>query len=120
VYNASSEHSWGPKATGQPVTLWNGHTVPLEGQPNRLREFFRTAHTVNNSLSINGGSEKMQTYFSYANTYAQGIMRNNDLTRHNIDLKIDNNLTSKLSFFTKLTYIYEDVNNRLQPGEGGT
>lgn len=120
VYSPSSEHSWGPRATGQPVTLWNGHTVPLEGQPDRLKEFFRTAHTVNNSLSINGGSEKMQTYFSYANTSAQGIMRNNDLNRHNIDLKIDNNLTSKLSFFTKLTYIYEDVNNRLQPGEGGT
>ncbi len=120
VYSASSEHSWGPKAVGQPVTLWNGHTVPLEGQPGRLKDFFRTAHTVNNSLSINGGSEKMQTYFSYANTTAQGIMRNNDLNRHNIDLKIDNNLTSKLSFFTKLTYIYEDVDNRLQPGEGGT
>jgi TonB-linked SusC/RagA family outer membrane protein len=120
VYSPNSEHSWGPKAAGQPVTLWNGHTVPLEGQPGRLKEFFRTAHTINNSLSINGGSEKMQTYFSYANTYAQGIMRNNDLNRHNVDLKIDNNLTSKLSFFTKLTYIYEDVNNRLQPGEGGT
>lgn len=120
VYSASSEHSWGPKAEGQTVTLWNGNTVPLEGQPNRLKEFFRTASTINNSLSINGGSEKMQTYFSYANTYAQGIMRNNDLNRHNFDLKIDNQLTSKLSFFTKLTYIYEDVNNRLQPGEGGT
>ncbi len=120
VFNAASEHSWGPKATGQMVTLWNGSEVPLQGQPDRLKDFFRLAQTVNNTLSINGGGEKMQTYFSYGNTMAQGIMRNNDLNRHNVDLKINNTLSSKLSFFSKLTYIYETVDNRVSPGEGGT
>ncbi len=120
VFNAHSEHSWGPKADGQTVTLWNGNSVPLKGQPDRLKNFFRTGKTLTNTINVNGGSEKMQTYFSYGNTLAQGIMRNNDLTRHNIDLKINNNITSKLSLQTKLTYINEVVNNRVVPGEGGT
>jgi len=120
VYNPHSEHSWGPKAVGQMDTLWNGHVVPLSGQSNRLKDFFRTALTLTNALAVSGGSDKMQAYFSYSNTNAQGIMRNNDLARHNVDLKINNNISSKLLLLTKLTYIYEDVNNRVVPGEGGT
>lgn len=120
IFNAHSEHSWGPKADGQMVTLWNGNSVPLKGQPDRLKNFFRTGKTLTNTVNVNGGSEKMQTYFSYGNTLAQGIMRNNDLTRHNIDLKINNTITSKLTLQTKLTYINEVVNNRVVPGEGGT
>lgn len=120
LYNAASEHSWGPKATGQTVTLWNGNSVPLTGQKDRLKDFFRLAQNLTNTVSLTGGGEKMQTYFSYGSTEAQGIMRNNDLSRHNVDLKIDNQVSSRLSFFSKLTYIYENVNNRLIPGEGGT
>jgi TonB-linked SusC/RagA family outer membrane protein len=120
LFVANSEHSWGPKADGQTVTLWNGDQVPLQGQPDRLKNFFRTANTVTNTVSVNGGTEKMQAYFSYGNTKAQGIMRNNDLLRHNIDLMINNNITSKLTLQTKLAYIYEDVDNRVIPGEGGT
>ncbi len=120
IYGANSERSWGPKATGQTVTLWNGHSVPLKGQPNNLKDFFRTAKTLNNSLSINGGTEKMQTYFAYGNTMAEGILANNDLMRHNFDLKTDNKITSKLSFSTKLTYIYEDIKNKVSPGDGGS
>ena len=120
IYNASSEHSWGPKITGQSVELWNGHSVNMAGQPNRFKDYFRKAVTLNNTLSIQGGNDKVQTYFAYANTLAQGIMPNNDLIRHNIDFKITNNITSKLSVFTKLTYIYENVDNRVEPGDGGT
>jgi TonB-linked SusC/RagA family outer membrane protein len=120
VYNANSEHSWGPKITGQEVELWNGHTVKMAGQPDRLKEYFRSAGTLNNTLSLQGGNDKVQSYFSYSNTLAEGIMRNNDMTRHNIDWKITNNITSKLSFFSKLSYIYEKVDNRVFPGDGGT
>ncbi len=120
IYGANSERSWGPKAEGQMVTLWNGASVPLTGQPNNLKDFFRTAKTFNNTLSVSGGGEKMQTYFSYGNTEAQGILSNNDLTRHNLDLKTDNTITSKLTLSTKLSYIFEDVNNRPSSDGGGS
>ncbi|MEP7375142.1 MAG: SusC/RagA family TonB-linked outer membrane protein [Chitinophagaceae bacterium] len=120
IYNAGSEHSWGPKITGQTVELWNGHSVSMAGQKDRFKDYFRKAVTLNNSISIIGGNEKVQTYFAYGNTLAQGIMPNNDLIRHNLDFKITNNITSKLSVFTKLTYIYENVDNRVEPGDGGT
>ena len=105
IYNSSSEHSWGPKITGQTVELWNGHSVPMAGQKDRFKDYFRKAVTLNNTLSIQGGNDKVQTYFAYSNTLAQGIMPNNDLIRHNLDFKITNNITPKLSVFSKLTYI---------------
>ncbi len=120
IYGSNSERSWGPKATGQMVTLWNGNSVPLLGQPDNLKNFFRTGQTYNNTISISGGGEKMQTYFSYGNTMAQGILTNNDLTRHNVDLKTDNKISSRLSVSTKMSYIFEDVNNRPVPGGGGS
>ncbi|RYF37794.1 MAG: SusC/RagA family TonB-linked outer membrane protein, partial [Chitinophagaceae bacterium] len=120
IYSPSSEHSWGPKITGQSVELWNGHTVKMEGQPDRFKNYFRNAGTLNNTLSLQGGTDKLQSYFSYSNTLAEGIMRNNDMNRHNIDWKITNNITSKLTFFSKLSYIYEKVDNRVFPGDGGT
>ena len=120
IYNENSEHSWGPKISGQTVELWNGHSAKMEGQPDRLKEFFRKGLTLNNTLSIQGGNDYIQAYFSYSNMFAQGILRNNDLLRHNFDLKMTQNITSKLSVFTKLTYIYENVNNRVEPGDAGT
>jgi TonB-linked SusC/RagA family outer membrane protein len=120
VFNANSERSWGPKATGQMVTLWNGHEVPLKGQPDRLKDFFRTGTNITNTIAVSGGSDKMQAYFSYGNTEAQGIMPNNDYSRHNVDLKINSNISSKLTVMAKGSYIYQDVNNRQVPGDGGT
>lgn len=119
IYSPNSEHSWGPKADGQEVTLWNGSTVPMVGQPDRFDEFFRTGKTMTNSLTLTGGTENIKTYFSYANMLAGGIMQNNDLTRHNFDFKISNQLSPRLSFDSKITYIYDDVFNRPTLGEGG-
>ena len=106
----SSENSWGPKTNGQMVTLWNGKSVPLTGQPNRFKEFYQTGKSINNSISISGGSDKMQTYFSYANSRVLGVLRtNNELTRHTVDLKIHNDITSKFSLDANITYSNEDV-----------
>ena len=119
VYSPNSERSFGPKADGREVTLWNGETVPMRGQPDNLKNFFRTGSTLMNSISASGGNEKMLTYFSYGNAKAEGVLRNHDLSRHNFDLKLDNKISSKLSFTTKLTYILEEVNNKPHTGEQG-
>lgn len=111
LYVNSSEHSFGPKITGQPVTLWNGTTTNLAAQPDQFENFFRTGTTLNNSLNVNMGTEKMQTYFSYGNIRAEGIMQNNTLNRHNVNLRVSSNLTKKLSIDTKITYNYEKVEN---------
>ena len=54
---------------------------------NELNDFFRTGLTSITSVSVNYGNEKIQTYFSYANTTGRGIVDKNHLTKHNINLR---------------------------------
>lgn len=54
---------------------------------NELNDFFRTGLTSITSVSVNYGNEKIQTYFSYANTTGRGIVDKNQLTKYNINLR---------------------------------
>lgn len=54
---------------------------------NNVDDFFRDGLTAINSLSFTTGNEKMQTYFSYANTSAKGIVENNKMQKHNLNFR---------------------------------
>lgn len=112
TYSAVSENSWGPKITGQQVTLWNGNQTNMTAYPDRIKDFYRTAGNFTNTIGISGGTDKIRTYFSYGNNRAEGILRNHEYRRNNIDFKIENDISKKLSMFTKLSYIQEDVDNK--------
>lgn len=57
-----------------------------EAQSN-LDDFLGTGTTNINSLSISGGSENAQTYFSYSNTFAEGLLPTNNLKQHTFNLR---------------------------------
>ena len=50
------------------------------------------------------GSEKMQTYFSYANTTAKGIVEKNKMQKHNL------NFRETANFFNDYLKLYSIVN----------
>jgi TonB-linked SusC/RagA family outer membrane protein len=123
VYNAKSESSWGPKMTGQSVAAWGpspgavGQTYNMSSQPTSYEDFFSTGSQLSNSIAFSGGSDKMQTYFSYTNVGAVGIIDNNKLKRNNFNLRLNNKLSEKLTLDTKITYLNERIDNRQQTGE---
>ena len=101
-----SQDSWGEKIKGE-----------AKGA-NRLDEFFRTGMTTINSVAISGGSENSQTYLSYANTMANGIMETNTFGRHNLMLKETFKLfNNKLTGNASLNYIIQKGKNRHEPGQ---
>ena len=112
TYSPVSESSWGPKISGQEVTLWNGNKVNMAAYPDRIKDFYRTAGNFTNTIGVSGGTDKIRTYFSYGNTKAEGILPNHEYRRNNVDFKLENDISSKLSLFTKLSYIKEDVDNK--------
>ncbi|MCU0339879.1 MAG: SusC/RagA family TonB-linked outer membrane protein [Spirosomaceae bacterium] len=123
VYNPRSEFSWGPRMTGQSVALWGpdpataGQTYSMSPQPNNYRDFFSTGSQISNSIAFSGGNEKTQTYFSYTNVGATGIVDNNKLKRNILNLRLTSDLGKKLSLDTKITYLSERIDNRQQTGE---
>lgn len=102
VSNTTSSGSWGGKATTY---------------SDNISAFFRDAISLNNSIGIRGGTEKMQTYLSYSNAQNQGIIPNNELKRNTITLRINNQLTSRLSTDAKVTYTNQVINNKIKVGE---
>lgn len=71
--NRETETSWGSKAR-----------IPIY---DNTGGFFQNGATAINSLSLTTGNEKMQTYFSYANTSARGTIEHNKVRRHNLNFR---------------------------------
>ena len=117
VLNATKGDSWGAAMTGQPYTNYLGNQDTYSAQPNNIRDFFRTAVSLNNSIGITGGSDRSQTYLSYTNNALQGLVPGNNLTRHTVNLRLSNQISSKFSTDAKITYINQSVVNKPRTGE---
>lgn len=117
VLNIATGDSWGARMEGQTYTNHLGEQRTYSPQPDNIKDFFRTGVSLNNSIGVQGGSEKMQTYVSYTNNKIQGIVPKNDLMRHTINLRVSNQISEKLSTDAKVTYIRQEISNKPRTGE---
>ena len=94
VSDITQNGSWGPALNGK-MTPW-GATVdnsqlvkPFAFQNNNIRDFYDVGTEANNSLSISGGNEKTNFYFSYGNVSSNGILPGDydKLQRNNFNLR---------------------------------
>lgn len=115
--SSQSGASWGAKMTGQNYIDYLYKQNTYTAQPNNVKDFFNTGLSLNNSVGIAGGTDRMQAYFSYTNNYAKGIVPNNDLNRHNLDFRISGQITPKLTYDAKATYINQIINGKPRDGE---
>lgn len=80
-------------------------------------DFFRRGVTAIQSLTISGGNDRMQTYFSYANTSAKGIVPYNHLMRHNFNLKENSSFyEGRLKIAGNINLMRQTIKNRPVPG----
>lgn len=52
-----------------------------------VKDFYNTGTTLINSISVNGGSDKMSTSLTFANTNVSGVIPTNELKKNNIALR---------------------------------
>ncbi|WP_217607544.1 hypothetical protein, partial [Chitinophaga sp. GbtcB8] len=74
------QNNYGQTA-GTPTQSW-GNTIPIGGHDN-LDDSYQTGQNWTNSVTLSVGTDKPQTYFSYANTSPKGIEPGNKLGRNN-------------------------------------
>ncbi|MFT6019722.1 MAG: TonB-linked SusC/RagA family outer membrane protein, partial [Saprospiraceae bacterium] len=91
-------------------TSWSSTRVDA---PDHVEPFFQTGSSFINSISISGGTEKMQSYFSYSNTNAKGIVPTNELNRHNVAFnQTAKFFDNKLTLNANVNFINQKVKNR--------
>lgn len=119
----SSNTTWESAAYGIPEfqNSYGGVTSswgdPISGSPDYTKDFFQTGVTTINSLALSAGSEAMQTYFSYANTYGKGIIENGSLNKHNFNFRETANFfDQRLQIDANVNLMYQNVKNRPSPG----
>jgi TonB-linked SusC/RagA family outer membrane protein len=115
--NGTVGDSWGAKMTGQSFTNHLGQPGVYSAQPDNIKDFFRTGVSLNNSIGVSAGTEKMQSYFSYTNNNVNGIIPENSLMRHTVNLRISNQLSPRVSTDAKVTYIHQRIENIPRNGE---
>lgn len=104
--------SWGPRMEGQTYEDQWGNILSLTPQPNTYEAFFQTEKQFVNNLSVDGGDERINYRFSYANTSVDGYVPTNTLDRNNFNLRTQAKITDKLSIDIKANYILQKATNR--------
>ncbi|WP_160143851.1 SusC/RagA family TonB-linked outer membrane protein [Chryseolinea soli] len=132
------DESWGPRLNygpkraqfdspttngfrGGDVNLPNrGDIIPTPwvSQPNNVKDFFQTGHTVFNNVAVTGGDEKSTFRLSYTNNKQQGIVPNNDLTRNTLALNASMQVSKRLKADVRLNYVKSESSNRPDQGYG--
>lgn len=99
----NSPYSWGGKLAS-----------PSTFDP---KSFYNIGRTLINALTIQTGTETNQTYFSFENTNANGIIPNNKLDKYNFTVRNSSQFfKNKLSLDISANYISQVVNNRPYQG----
>lgn len=79
---------------------------------NASADFFQTGVTLNNGLTLSGGTELSRTYFSFNNTYQTGVVPDNKFLRNNVMLKESFSLFNKrVNISTSLNWVNQRTDN---------
>lgn len=115
--NAVSEPKFQNQYGRTSSTSTSSWGAAISNSEDNLKDFFQTGNNWTNSIDLSGGSEIAQTYFSYANTHADGIEPGNKLNRNNFNLRETGHfLNNKLTVDGNVSYIDQDIKN--SPGLG--
>ena len=115
--SSQSGASWGAPMQGQSYVDYLYQPNTYKPQKDNVKDFFNTGLSLNNSIGVSAGGDKAQSYFSYTNNYAKGIIKNNDLNRHTFNYRITEQISSKFSTDAKVTYIAQTINGKPRTGE---
>lgn len=124
VYQRSAEEAWGPRMEGQMVDHWSldptdtGRQYALIPQGNSARnDVFQNGYSNATNINASVGTETSTTVFNYTFTDAEGILPGNQLSRHNVSVRMNNRLTDRLRLDSKLDYMQQAINNEIAQGE---
>ena len=84
-----------------------------------IADFFSTGINTTNSLSVSGGTEKIQTYASYSNTHSMGMIDANRYNRNTFAFRQNYKLWDRITLGVNVNYNQAKTKNRVGGGTLG-
>jgi TonB-linked SusC/RagA family outer membrane protein len=106
------------KAGGSTSTSWGAY-IPEAARYNYSPEdFFQTGRILNNSVTVSGGTDRNQTYFSAAAVNSDGMTPNNRYDRYNFTFRNTSYLLrERLVLDASASYILQNDRNMTTQGQ---
>ncbi len=91
------------------TTSWGA----AKNSPDHVKDFYNTGMTFINSVGINGGTDKMSTSLTFANTKVDGIIPTNEFKKNNIALRQSIKMfEDKITIDASLSYAEQTIVNK--------
>lgn len=84
-----------------------------------IAEFFDLGVNTTNSVSVSGGTEKIQTYVSYSNTHSIGMIESNRYNRNTFAFRQTYKLWDRITLGVNVNYNQAKTKNRVGGGTIG-
>lgn len=112
ITDAKTWAAWGPRVGTRTADEVAAYPWLMNGARESVKDYFQTGVTLNNGITLSGGTEMSRTYFSYNNTYQDGIIPRNKFTRNNVMLKESFSLFNKrVNVTASLNWIHQKTEN---------
>ncbi len=113
-----NDQSFGPRLDGRLIDQFTGLQQPWVPHPNNVYDFFQTGHTLSNTISMSGGTDRVNARVSFGSDQILGYTPNNTFHKTSGSLNASLRVTSRLTSDASLQYIRNTGQNR--PGVGYT
>ncbi len=113
---SSGVWSFGEKFDGVLTPQFDGTMQPYLPNKNRIKDFYRKAVNMTNSIALTGANDKGNFRLSFANTDAQALIPNSDYHKKIVNLGLNYKFIPKLSLQLNFNYSNEDNHNPPQIG----
>jgi TonB-linked SusC/RagA family outer membrane protein len=116
-YNDGVDESWGPALDkGLEFVQWDSYKVggaplPWISHENNVRDFYETAVTQANNLSISSGNEGANVRMSVGNSDEKGMLPHTDFKKFNVSINGNLKIGEKLKTGVTLMYFNDKSNN---------
>lgn len=108
----SQYSAWGPRIGTRDADDIAANPWLMNEAREAAKDFFQTGITLNNGLTLTGGTANTRTYFSYNNTWQRGVIPGNEFQRNNVMLKETFNLfNNKVMVNVSLNWIHQRTDN---------
>lgn len=103
--------SWGPRFDGRPILDYDGKMTTWRSYEDNMKDAYNIGFNTNTNVTVTGGNETTNFYFSESYQKRTGIYPGNTFARNSILLKGAHQLSKRISVEGSVNYVQSSPEN---------